>query len=255
MNFSTISSLTKPLAAVSVLAGLLTASAGVQAQSFTEGFNDAALPAGWVATNLSTRNSTGNPWATGSGITDADGNVVVSPFEGAGMALANCTSIGSGTGTINNWLISPLINGIQNGDTFSFWTTTTPEAAYPDRMEFRMATDGSTTVGTTVTSVGSFTTLLTSINSGLAVGGYPEAWTQYTVTVSGLAAPVNGRVAFRYFVTSGGPTGANSNIVGVDSFAYNAVTAVPEASTFGYAAFGALMLAGVSLRRRRQNNG
>ena len=253
MNFSSVSSLTRPMAAVSVLAGLLTASAGVQAQSFTEGFNDATLPAGWVATNNSTAHATGNPWATGVGITDSDGNVVVSPLDGAGMAITNYTSIGSGAGTISNWLISPLITGIQNGDTFSFWTTTTPDSPYPDRLEFRLGTDGSTTVGTTVTSVGSFTTLLLSVNSTQAASGYPETWTQYTATVSGLSAPVNGRVAFRYFVTNGGPNGANSNIIGVDSFAYNAVSAVPEAGTFGYAAFGALMLAGASLRRRRQN--
>lgn len=118
-------------------------------------------------------------------------------------------------------MISPAITGIKNGDTFSFYTTTTPASAYPDRLEFRLSTAGSSTnVGATVTSVGDFTTVLASVNPTLTVGGYPETWTLVSATVSGLAVPVSGRVAFRYFVTSGGPTGANSNIIGVDAFSY-----------------------------------
>ena len=207
------------------------------ATTITEGFNDDALPTGWVTSNLSTRPL--NPWATGIGITDADGNIVVSPYEGAGFAIVNYTSIASGSGTISNWLISPEFTTIQNGDTFSFFTTTTPDSSYPDRLEFRLSAAGAgTNVGATTTSVGTFTTLLTSVNPSLAVGGYPEAWTQVTVTVSGLAAPVDGRVAFRYFVTSGGPTGANSNIIGVDQFSYT-TAAVPEPETW------ALMMGGL----------
>ncbi len=222
--------------------------------SFSEGFNTVGtIPTGWIITNLSTRNSTGNPWSVGSAIVDSLSNPVVTPFEDAGMAIVNYTSVGSGTGTINNWLISPLITGMQNGDTFSFYTTTTPASAYPDRMEFRLSTSGSSSsVGTTTTSVGVFTTTLLSINPTLlalpTVGAYPDTWTQYTVTLSGLAGPTDGRVAFRYFVTSGGPTGANSNIIAVDAFNYTAV-AVPEAATW------AMMFAGVGVlglvRRRR----
>jgi MYXO-CTERM domain-containing protein len=224
--------------------------------SFSEGFNGVTVPSGWVTTNLSTRASTGNLWSVGPGITDANSNIVVAPFEGDGMAIVNYTSVGSGTGTINNWLISPLITGMQNGDTFSFYTTTTPASAYPDRMEFRLSTSGSsTTVGTTTTSVGVFTTTLLSINPTLlalpTVGAYPDTWTQYTVTLSGLAGPTDGRVAFRYFVTSGGPTGANSNIIAVDAFNYTSVSAVPEAATWAmmFAGVGALGL----VRRRRDS--
>lgn len=216
--------------------------------SFVETFDAGSLPAGWVTTNVSTRNTTGNPWSVGSGILDEAGDVVVGPHSGSGMALANYTSVGSGSGTINNWLISPVITGLNNGDTFSFYTTTVPGSEYPDRLEFRLSTGTGTNVGTTATGVGSFTTTLLSVNPTLAVGGYPEDWTQYTVTLSGLAAPIDGRVAFRYFVTSGGPTGANSNILGVDDFSY--VSAVPEPSSI------AMMLAGMGIvgvvARRRQ---
>jgi len=223
------------------------------AQSFSEGFDGAAVPTGWVTKNLSTRNSTGNPWGVGDGITDADGNIVVGPYEGAGFALTNYTSIGSGSGTISNWLISPTITGLNNGDTFSFFTTTTPDSEYPDRLEFRLSTAGvSTNVGTTTTSVGDFSITLASINPTLGVGGYPEDWTLVTATISGLAAPVDGRVALRYFVTSGGPTGANSNIIGVDSFSYTSVTAVPEPATWALTLGGLVGLVGLQRRRNRR---
>lgn len=236
-------------AGVIALAG---ASISAQAQSFSEGFNGGAMPAGWTLTNNSTRASTGNPWSVAPGILDPDGNLVVPAYEGDTYALVNYTSVGSGSGTISNWLISPEIFGLQNGDTFSFFTTTTPSSAYPDRLEFRLSTAGAgVDVGTTVSSVGSFATLLLSVNSGLTVGGYPETWTQYTATVSGLSGPVDGRVAFRYYVTSGGPSGANSNIIGVDAFSYTSVSAVPEPGTWALMAGGMMGL--VALRRQRRD--
>jgi hypothetical protein len=85
----------------------------------------------------------------------------------------------------------------------------------------RLSANGnSTNVGSGPTGIGDFTTLLLDINPSLAVGGYPEIWTLQTITVSGLAGPTSGRLAFRYFVTSGGPGGVNSNYIGIDTFAY-----------------------------------
>lgn len=68
--------------------------------------------------------------------------------------------------------------------------------------------------------MGDFTTLLLSINPTLLTNEYPEAWTQYTVTISGLPAPTSGRIAFRYFVTNGGSAGDNSNYIGIDNVVY-----------------------------------
>lgn len=235
------------IAALAAASAFLTHDA--KAQSFFEGFNDVPnLPPNWVAVNNSTRHSTGNPWSTTTAIVDANNNPVVLPYEGTGFAVANYTSVGSGTGTISNWLITPTLS-LTNGDTFSFFTTTTPGSAFPDRLELRLSLAGtSTNVGTTATSVGDFSTLLLTINPGLTVGGYPENWTQYTVTISGLAAPTTGRLAFRYFVTSGGPTGANSNIIGIDAVQYTA--AVPEPSTL--ALLGIASVAGIGFLRRRR---
>ena len=48
-------------------------------------------------------------------------------------------------------------------------------------------------------------------------GGYPNVWTQYTVTISGVPTATTGRFALRYFVENGGPSGANSNYIGIDT--------------------------------------
>jgi DNA-binding beta-propeller fold protein YncE len=40
------------------------------------------------------------------------------------------------------------------------------------------------------------------------------------IDITGMPTPANGRLAFRYFVESGGPTGANSNYIGIDTFTF-----------------------------------
>ncbi len=59
--------------------------------------------------------------------------------------------------------------------------------------------------------------MLLEVNPTLAAGGYPEVWTQYTATLSGIPGGATGRIAWRYFVTDGGPSGANSNYIGIDT--------------------------------------
>ncbi|HEY0977471.1 MAG TPA: putative Ig domain-containing protein, partial [Flavobacteriales bacterium] len=89
------------------------------------------------------------------------------------------------------------------------------------RLEVRLSTNGaSTNVGSSATATGDFTTLLLSINPTLVTNVYPQVWTQYTITLSGLPAPTSGRMAFRYFVTNGGPVGSNSDYIGIDNVVY-----------------------------------
>ena len=85
----------------------------------------------------------------------------------------------SGTGTISNWLLTPVVD-MFNGQQMSFWTRTVAQPnPYPDRLQVRASTAGaSTNVGTTALSVGDFTTLLLDINETYQQGGYPEEWTQ-----------------------------------------------------------------------------
>jgi hypothetical protein len=218
--------------------------------SFTEGF-DGTAP-GWLTVNNSTNALSGSPWSLVTGITDGAGNDLVTAHSGTSFASADFSSIGIGSGTISNWFISPEITQLHNGDKFSFYTTTVPDSLFPDRLEFRLSTSGSSTdVGGSTSSVGAFTKILTTVNSTLAQGGYPETWTLVTVTLSGLTAPVDGRVALRYFVTDGGPNGDNSNAIGVDDFRYTAVTAVPEPESVAMMLAGLGILAGLQRRRQR----
>ncbi len=123
-------------------------------------------------------------------------------------------------GTISNWLMGPT-RRFNNRDKISFYTKTVAGNPFGDRLQVRLSTSGSSTdVGTLHTDVGDFTTLLLDINPDYEVGEYPEVWTQYTVTISGLQAPVFGRFAFRYFIEGGGQNGNVGYIVGVDSVVY-----------------------------------
>ena len=180
-----------------------------------EGFDDiTTLPgAGWAFQNNSSP----------LGLTDwFQGNDTVFPAQaGAPTAYigANFNNT-SGVGTISNWGITPEID-LSAIDTLTFYTRTATGSIFPDRLQVRYSTNGaSTNVGTLATDVGDFTNLALDINPTLTVGGYPEVWTQYTLTSAQINATGTGRIAFRYFVTGGGPTGDNSNYIGIDTFQF-----------------------------------
>jgi len=125
----------------------------------------------------------------------------------------------TGVGTISNWLMTPEIV-LQNGTELSFFTRTSAGSQWPDRLQVRMSTEGaSTDVGFGAEDEGNFVDLLLDINEDLIQGGYPETWSQFTLEVSGLSEPTTGRFAFRYYVHGGGPSGDNSNYIGVDAVA------------------------------------
>lgn len=220
------------------LALTLGLSSGASADPLTENF-DAGVPAGWTVNNLSQPPGTLD-WF--------QGNEFVFPAQqGAPNSyLAANFESGGEVSTISNWLILPT-STYRNGDTLSFYSRTADFSEWPDRLEVRFSNVGGTNVGTTATSVGTFSTLLISINPTLTVGGYPEEWTRYSATLSGLTGPTSGAFAFRYTVTDGGLFGANSNYIGIDTVQ---ITAVPEPSVYMMMAFGLGM---VGYLRRRQS--
>ncbi|GAA4043728.1 T9SS-dependent choice-of-anchor J family protein [Flavobacterium chungnamense] len=196
---------------------------------YSFGFNGttaAMLTAGWEVTNQSSPVYTGAPtWsipATAPTTTFAGGGQA---GGGTSFALINYTSTGTsstaGTGTISNWLISPAVD-VQNGDVVSFYTRIGRNAAalYADRLQLRMSTAGAFTSLPSggATGLGDFTNLLVDVNPDYDLTSYPTAWGQYTYTVTGLSGLTNVRFAFRYFVEDGGPGGANSDIIGLDTF-------------------------------------
>ncbi len=201
------------------------------AQTVVEGFNHPTLlfnSGGWIRQNLST--SSNLNWFTGNSTVFPANSPLDTTYVGANF---NSTSgiyfpIIS-TPTISNWLITPTFT-VSNGDVVSFFTRTTDNpATWPDRLQLRMSSAGtSTNIGTTATSVGDFTVLAVDINPSLTTTGYPATWTQYSYTVTGLSAPTVSRFAFRYFVTSaGGPSAPNGNYVGIDDFSYTPACIAP----------------------------
>jgi len=192
--------------------------------------------AGWSVQNRSTTIGT-HSWFSGSASSPNFG-----PQAGTGYAAVDVNST-TGQATISNWLFSPVIS-FNTGDRVSFFTRTATPVQFPDRLQLRLSTNGSSTnVGTTDTSFGDFTTLMLEINPNQTFSAYPTSWTEFSAT---MPTSGTGRVAFRYFLTNGGPSGDNGNYIGIDSLN---ITAVPEpASALALALAGAGALAA---RRRR----
>ncbi len=188
----------------------------VNGQAINEGFDNITtlVPNGWFMQNNSTPIGTTN-WLQGDATTFPAQSGATTSF-----IAANFNNV-AGNNTISNWLLTPA-RTFKNGDVITFYTRKTVDfGGYNDRMEVRMSTNGaSTNVGTGSAAVGDFTTVLLTINPTLVAGGYPQAWQLYTITISGLPAPTVGRVAFRYFVTNGGPSGFNGDYIGIDNFVY-----------------------------------
>lgn len=208
---------------------------GLKAQAYTENFdNIATLSASdWVTLNNSVPVGLNPNWGQG----DA---AVFPAFNGATNAYVFANfQMTTGANTISAWMITPN-RTLKNGDVFSFYTRKPVGTDFPDRLEVRLSTNGaSTNVGTGPATVGDFTTVLLTINPALSVGVYPTSWTQYTITISGLSAPTSGRIAFRYFVTNGGPSGANSDYIGIDQVDYTPYTCPSFTLTAGGALTGA----------------
>jgi hypothetical protein len=209
----------------------------VWADTLTEGFDNIATlsGAGWVQTNNSSPAGTSG-WFQGNPL-------VFSSQSGApdSYIAANFLNAAPG-GNISNWLLTPVLS-LSNGQVVSFFARTEVGGAiFNDSLELRLSTNGaSTDVGATDTSLGDFTTLLLTINPTLN-GSFPEGWTQFTVTLSGLSSGVTGRLAFRYNVTD---TSFNGDYIGIDS------VTVPEPGPLS-AMLLATGLMGIALFRYKQ---
>ncbi len=221
------------IAALSTIA-LAFAATSASAQSFSEGFDGSSLlPAAWTSVNTSVNGPGTSPdWEqTPGSVSDW------LPHSGAGYATIGYNAT-IGMGDISVHLVSPVVN-LHNGDQISFWTRTWSTSYFPDRMAVVFNTNGST-------DPSSFTNTLLTVNPNLTTTGYPTQWTQYTVTISGLPEETNssGRFAFWYNPTEGGPSGTNSDRIGVDDVNF---TAVPAPGSVALLAIGSLL----SARRKR----
>jgi hypothetical protein len=199
--------------------------------SLSEVFNSLsdAQANGWVFINNS-RNLGETTWQPGDGSlfpgysTDAAASDYVSiaascsyPFDADG----NLDS----TTEISAWMITPVLT-VKNNDIVSFFTRTTDTEAYiPERLELRMNQAGtSADVGSDSSSVGDFTQTVLTINPTLNFGVYPNTWTKYQYTISGLTAQTKTRFAFRYHkpINTLGAAGFYYQLgyIGIDNFSF-----------------------------------
>lgn len=202
------------LAVPAAAAGEAARGSGPIAENFSEGFDDILeLPGkGWVQRNNSQpQGSVG--WAQGD---PGEFSAHLGPADS--YISANWANA-DGLGTVSNWLLTPEI-ALSSETRVRFWTRTADPNGqpFPDRLEVRLSTDGaSDNVGGTAESVGSFTTVLLTINPDLQ-DEYPTVWTEYVITLDMIAEPTSGRIAFRYYVTDSGPFGDNGDFIGIDTF-------------------------------------
>jgi hypothetical protein len=212
------------LSIIAACSALAMSSQVVLSEDFTSPFSLAAN--GWTVVNNSVNSNTVS-WTQGN---QTGGNGQFAAFNGQynDFYCADFLAVTGTLGGISAWLITPTLS-IYNGCVLQFSTRTlSTTTIFPDRMQVRMDQTGSASIPTGSASVGTYTNLLLDINPNLtanttsvvsngSVNGYPQAWSVYTIQITGVTGTVTGRFAFRYYVDNGGSGGTNSRMVGVDA--------------------------------------
>ena len=136
--------------------------------------------------------------------TTFQGNSTVFPaYEGPadGYLGENYNGAAGGGFLIDQWLISPEVT-VQAGDTLKFWHRSPDGSTWPDPLEVWI----SSTAGTTHND---FDIQLDAFN------GSTNGWAQWTGVFPNAGTV---RFAVRYYTTNGGPSGSESDYVGLDLF-------------------------------------
>lgn len=182
---------------LAAFAPLAVRAAGVEV--LNEGFANVPGLSGWVQVNQSVPPGTG--WFQGNA-------AVFAAQAGAADSYAATNYLGAqyGMGSVDNWLITPVLN-LTGTTTLSFFTRAASDPGFADKIEVRFSSGSGTDTAT-------FTTLLSTIGPS----GYPQDWTQYTLNMMFDGA---GRFAFRYLGDAD-----TLNYIGIDTV--KVVTAVPE---------------------------
>ena len=164
-------------------------------------------------------------WYRGSGpqgttATWYQGSDAVFPaFNGpiTGYVAANYNVV-TATNNINSWLVSPPLN-IAAGDSLMFWERSVTANTFPDSMRVMYSAAGdSVPEATSWVELGRFL----NTTSG--------SWNQRKYRLA--TAGANARFALRYCVVNGGPSGANSNYIGVDMISVTREGSAPATCTY-----------------------
>lgn len=195
-------------------------SPGSGATTFEEDFeiNEQIGARGWLAGNASSPATEDSWWWSDTRFFEAHAG---SPGS---FVLADYNATLE-TGIISVWLLTPVLE-FRAGSTVRFHTRTVTGAPFADRLEVRACRgEPCDTIGPAPFGVGGFSELLLEINPEQQVGpdpsginGYPDAWTAFELgPAQGVPTSGRGRIAFRYHVIGGGPTGSHSFAIGLDT--------------------------------------
>jgi hypothetical protein len=176
------------------------------------GFDDVGALGGWLFVNQSM--PAGLPWFQGNG-----GIFPAQAGGGNAYIAANFLSAAQGSGSIDNWLITPQLS-LPGATTLSFYTRSAGTPGFSDQLEVRYSTGGA--------SIGDFSHLLLSVGGGSA---YPADWQQHTLSADPGSTV---RLAFRYTGDA-----ASAEYIGLDTVLVNAV---PEPSEWLMLAAGLLLV-------------
>lgn len=221
-----------PLPKLLVSAALLAVALGAApahaagTQVLYEEFADLAALSGWSQLNQGT--PPGSGWFQGNaGLFAAHAGAADS------YAAANFLGAGSGNGSVDEWLITPVL-ALLGPTTLYFFTRSSGEAGFADLLEVRFSNG-------TGADPSSFGSLPTTVG---ASGAYPSDWQQFSASVD---AAGSGRFAFRYLGTAD-----TLSYIGLDSV--SVLTAVPEPASWAMlaAGIGLLGLMRRSARASRQ---
>lgn len=191
--------------------------------SFTEEFDSIfrTQARGWVMNDKSyAQGSTASAsWIQGINGVDKSGNWF--GFNAFSYQLVpnefaySLASSASSHADYSSWMISPVLS-VKNGDKISFYTRGDTTGTNYNRLQVRLGYTSGSDVGGTASSVGSFTNVIMDINSAQAAGGYPQVWTKYEYTFTGISGKADVRVAFRHFMSNMDFTKG----VGIDQFKF-----------------------------------
>ena len=165
---------------------------------YEETFNDTIPPAGWKVVD---NDGSSGSWDFVPQLDFGNGQIV-NPQAGQRFWWGSFTDA-NGSGLIDDWLISPQINGIEEGDILSFYAGAVG-GLFPDSLKVL--------VSTTDTSLSSFTEI-----AYFEVPGPIGAWTKFEFDLTPFAGN-DIYVAVNYYIVDGGPFGSNSDNVWVDHF-------------------------------------
>lgn len=214
------------LPAAGALALALFASIPAQAATGTtvlnEGFDDVTALEGWSQYNNSFPQGQG--WLQGNaGQFDAQ--------SGSANSFVATSFLGAtdGIGSVDNWLISPLLN-LTGTTLLSFFSRSVGSPGFSDLLEVRFDQ-----------GLGTFDTLLATVG---AYSTYPDSWTAFSASLN---VEGSGRFAFRYV----GDADA-LDYIGIDTV--SVLTCVPEPSSWLMLALGMAGVAGVTTMRRRTSS-